>query len=128
METRSIPQLREKVASRIANPFRFGLYLILASTPLLAISGEVFGLVSLRTVSGFFLFPLLGIVAILVVLGYGLWVSQPRAKRGRSPSVSTKSRTLACPPPVRVTAAPNSSWAAIEQPIIDSSAGDAEAA
>jgi hypothetical protein len=66
VEPRSIPQLRETIASRIANPFRSGLYLFLASTPLLAISGEVFGLDSLRTVSSFFLFPLLGIVAILM--------------------------------------------------------------
>jgi hypothetical protein len=50
------------------NPFRFGLYLVLASTPLLAISGEVFGVVSLRTVSNVFLFPLLGILAVLVVV------------------------------------------------------------
>jgi hypothetical protein len=49
------------------NPFRFGLYLVLASTPLLAISGEVFGVVSLRTVSNVFLFPLLGMLAVLVV-------------------------------------------------------------
>jgi hypothetical protein len=67
VEPRSIPQLRETIASRIANPFRSGLYLILASTPLLAISGEVFGLDSLRAVSSFFLFPLLGVVAILMV-------------------------------------------------------------
>jgi hypothetical protein len=33
------------------NPVRFGLYLVLASTPLLAISGEVFGVVSLRAVA-----------------------------------------------------------------------------
>jgi hypothetical protein len=39
----------------------------IARTPLLAISGEVFGLDSLRTVSRVFLFPLLGIVAILMV-------------------------------------------------------------
>jgi hypothetical protein len=39
------------------NPVRFGLYLVLASTPLLAISGEVFGVVSLRAVSTLFLFP-----------------------------------------------------------------------
>src|SRR5260370_36941990 len=53
---------------RRSNPFRSGLYLVLAGTPLLAISGEVFGVVSLRTVSGWFLFPLLGILAVLVVL------------------------------------------------------------
>ena len=52
---------------RKSNPFRSGLYLVLAGTPLLAISGEVFGVVSLRTVSGWFLFPLLGILAVLVV-------------------------------------------------------------
>jgi hypothetical protein len=44
------------------------LYLVLAGTPLLAISGEVFGVVSLRTVSTVFLFPLLGILAVLVAL------------------------------------------------------------
>lgn len=53
---------------RIPNAFRFGLYLVLASTPLLAISGEVFGVVSLHTVSIVLLFPLLGILAVLVVL------------------------------------------------------------
>jgi hypothetical protein len=55
------------VNSRISNPVRFCLYLVLASTPLLAISGEVFGVVSLRIVSNFFLFPLLGLLAVLVV-------------------------------------------------------------
>ena len=49
------------------NPVRFGLYLVLASTPLLAISGEVFGVVSLRAVSTLFLFPLLGILAVLMI-------------------------------------------------------------
>jgi hypothetical protein len=67
VEPRPIPQLHETIASRIANPFRSGLHLIPASTPLLAISGEVFGRDSLRTVGRFFLFPLLGIVAILMV-------------------------------------------------------------
>jgi hypothetical protein len=62
-----IPQLMGAVRNRIPDPFRFGLYLVLASTPLLAISGEVFGIVSLRTVSDLFLFPLLGILAVLVV-------------------------------------------------------------
>ena len=62
-----IPQLLGAIRNRIPNPFRFGLYLVLASTPLLAISGEVFGVVSLRAVSGLFLFPLLGILAVLVV-------------------------------------------------------------
>ncbi len=68
MEITPIPQLSGTVRSRIPSPFRFGLYLVLASTPLLAISGEVFGLVSLRAVSGFFIFPLLGILAVLVAL------------------------------------------------------------
>ena len=62
-----IPHLQEAVRNRIQNPVRFGLYLVLASTPLLAISGDVFGAVSLRAVSSWFLFPLLGILAILVV-------------------------------------------------------------
>jgi hypothetical protein len=53
--------------SRIPNPVRFSLYLVLASTPLLTISGEVFGVVSLHAVSNFFLFPLLGILAVLAV-------------------------------------------------------------
>jgi hypothetical protein len=60
-------RFREATRERIANPVRFGLYLVLASTPLLAISGEVFGVVSLRTVSALFLFPLLGILAVLVI-------------------------------------------------------------
>jgi hypothetical protein len=59
--------LLEAVRKRIPNPVRFSLYLVLAGTPLLAISGEVFGLVSLRAVSFMFLFPLLGILAVLVV-------------------------------------------------------------
>jgi hypothetical protein len=63
----SIRQLLAAVSSRISNPVRFCLYLVLASTPLLAISGEVFGVVSLRIVSNFFLFPLLGLLAVLVV-------------------------------------------------------------
>jgi hypothetical protein len=50
------------------DPVRFGLYVVLASTPLLAISGEVFGVVSLRTVSAVFLFPVLGILAVLVIV------------------------------------------------------------
>jgi hypothetical protein len=58
---------RQAIREKIPNPVRFGLYLILASTPLLAISGEVFGVVSLRTVSALFLFPLLGILAVLVI-------------------------------------------------------------
>ena len=62
-----VPQLREAIRERIPTPVRFGLYLVLASTPLLAISGEVFGVVSLRTVSTLFLFPLLGILAVLVI-------------------------------------------------------------
>ena len=56
------------VSSRVPSPFRVGLYLVLASTPLLAISGEVFGVVSLHAVGTLFLFPLLGILAVLVVL------------------------------------------------------------
>lgn len=61
-----IPRL-QAVSDRIANPVRFCLYLVLASTPLLAISAEVFGVGSLRTVSSVFLLPLLGILAVLVV-------------------------------------------------------------
>jgi len=64
----SIWQLLAAVRSRITSPVRFCLYLVLASTPLLAISGEVFGIVSLRIVTNFFLFPLLGLLAVLVVL------------------------------------------------------------
>jgi hypothetical protein len=62
-----VPQLREAIRERIPTPVRFGLYLVLASTPLLAISGEVFGVVSLRAVGALFLFPLLGILAVLVI-------------------------------------------------------------
>jgi hypothetical protein len=62
-----IPQLLSAVRERIPNPVRFGLYLVLASTPLLAISGEVFGVVSLRVVSALFLLPLLVILAVLVI-------------------------------------------------------------
>ena len=62
-----IPQLLSAIMNRIPDPFRFGLYLVLASTPLLAVSGEVFDVVSLRTVSNMFLFPLLGFLAVLVV-------------------------------------------------------------
>lgn len=62
-----VPQLLGAVRKRIPNPARFGLYLVLASAPLLAISGEVFGVVSLRTVSSLFLFPLLGILVVLVL-------------------------------------------------------------
>jgi len=47
---------------------RAGLYLFLASIPLLAISGEVLGVVSLHAISFVLLFPLLGILAVLVVL------------------------------------------------------------
>ena len=44
-----VPQLLEAIRERMPNPVRFGLYLVLASTPLRqAISGEVFGVVSLR--------------------------------------------------------------------------------
>ena len=62
-----VPRLLQAVRNRIPNPARFCLYLVLASTPLLAISAEVFGVVSLRTVSSMFLLPLLGILAVLVV-------------------------------------------------------------
>lgn len=62
-----VPQLLGAIGKRIPNPFRSGLYLVLASTPLLGISGEVFGVVSLRAISNLFLFPLLGILAVLVV-------------------------------------------------------------
>src|SRR5579859_2854815 len=59
---------REAIRERIPNPVRFGLYLVAASTPLLAISGEVFGVVSLRTVSAVVLFPVLAILAVLVIV------------------------------------------------------------
>jgi hypothetical protein len=62
-----VPRLLEAIRERTPNPVRFGLYLVLASTPLLAISGEVFGVVSLREVSTLFLFPLLGILAVLLI-------------------------------------------------------------
>lgn len=61
-------QLPGAVRRRIPNAFRFCLYLVLASTPLLAISGEVFGVVSLHAVSLVLLFPLLGVLAVLVAL------------------------------------------------------------
>src|SRR5882757_1928237 len=96
-----IPQLLGTIRERIPDPFRFGLYLVLASTPLLAISGEVLGVLSLRTVSELFLFPLLGILAVLVVFkpdgmdraafagfGWGLNTSGFKAKRLRAGSVS----------------------------------------
>jgi hypothetical protein len=60
--------IRWAVRNRIPSPVRSCLYLVLASTPLLAVSGEVFGVVSLRTVSGEFLFPLIAVLAVLVVL------------------------------------------------------------
>jgi hypothetical protein len=63
-----VAQLLEAIREKTLDPVRLGLYLVLASTPLLAISGEVFGVVSLRAVSTLFLFPLLGILAVLVVL------------------------------------------------------------
>jgi hypothetical protein len=63
-----VPQLLEAVRERMPDPVRFGLYLVLASTPLLAISGEVFGVVSLRAVSTLFLFPLLAVLAVLVIV------------------------------------------------------------
>lgn len=59
--------LLEVVRKRIPNPVRFSLYLVAAGTPLLAVSGEVLGLVSLRAVSILFLFPLLGILAVMVI-------------------------------------------------------------
>jgi hypothetical protein len=62
-----VPHLLEAIRERMPNPVRFGLYLVLASTPLLAISGEVFGVVSLRAVSTLFLAPLLGVLAVLVI-------------------------------------------------------------
>jgi hypothetical protein len=52
-----VPQLLSAVREKMPNPVRFGLYLVLASTPLLAISGEVSGVVSLRAVSTLFLSP-----------------------------------------------------------------------
>jgi hypothetical protein len=61
------PQLSAAIREKIPDPLRFGLHLVLASTPLLAISGAVFGVVSLRAVSGLFLFPLLAILAVLVI-------------------------------------------------------------
>src|ERR1700739_4159253 len=54
--------------SGIPSPGRFCVYLILASTPLLAVSGEVFGVVSLHAVSALVFFPLLGALAVLVLL------------------------------------------------------------
>lgn len=63
-----VVQLLGTVRRRIPNTFRFGLYLVVASTPLLAISGEVFGVVSLRAVGSWLLFPLLAILAVLMVL------------------------------------------------------------
>jgi len=62
-----IEQLLAAIRIRIPHPVRFGLYLVLASTPLLSVSGEVFGIVSLRVVSEWFLLPLLGIIAVLAV-------------------------------------------------------------
>src|SRR5579859_1255492 len=59
---------REAIRERIPDPVRFGLYLVVASTPSLAISGEVFGVVSLRTVSAVVLFPVLAILAVLVIV------------------------------------------------------------
>ena len=62
-----VPQLPGAIRERMPNPVRFGVYLVVASTPLLAISGEVFGVVSLRAVSTWFLVPLLGVLAVLVI-------------------------------------------------------------
>jgi len=66
---RSVPagRLLGAVRSGIPSPGRFCVYLILASTPLLAVSGEVFGVVSLHAVSALVLFPLLGALAVLAV-------------------------------------------------------------
>ena len=64
----AVPPLPEAIRERMSSPVRFGLYLVLASTPLLAISGEVFGVVSLRAVSTLFLVPLLGVLAVLVIV------------------------------------------------------------
>jgi hypothetical protein len=63
-----VPRLLGAVRSAIPSPRRFCVYLVLASTPLLAVSGEVFGVVSLRAVSTLVLFPLLGALAVLVVV------------------------------------------------------------
>ncbi len=62
-----VTQLLEAIRERVPNPVHFSLHLVLASTPLLAISGAVFGVVSLRAVSVLFLFPLFGILAALVI-------------------------------------------------------------
>ncbi len=62
------PSIPQAVRNKIPAPVRFCLYLVLASTPLLAVSAEVFGVVSLRTVSIALLFPLLAVLAVLVVL------------------------------------------------------------
>jgi hypothetical protein len=62
-----IPRLLRAVSRALPSPGRFCLYLVLASTPLLAVSGEVFGVVSLRVVSMLVLFPLLAALAVLVV-------------------------------------------------------------
>ena len=63
-----VPRLLRAVSSRVPSPGRFCLYLVLASTPLLAVSGEVFGVVSLRAISIVVLFPLLAALAVLVVV------------------------------------------------------------
>ena len=63
-----VPHLLEALRERMPDPVRFGLYLVAASTPLLAISGEVFGVVSLRTISAVVLFPVLAILAVLVIV------------------------------------------------------------
>jgi hypothetical protein len=63
-----VPQLLGAVRSGIPSPGRCCVYLVLAGTPLLAVSGEVFGVVSLRAVSTVVLFPLLAALAVLVVL------------------------------------------------------------
>ena len=62
-----VPRLLRAVRSALPSPARFWLYLVLASTPLLAVSGEVFGVVSLRAVSMLVLFPLFAAVAVLAV-------------------------------------------------------------
>ena len=62
-----VPHLLEAMRERMPDPVRFGLYLVVASTPLLAVSGEVFGVVSLRAVSAWFLVPVLALLAALVI-------------------------------------------------------------
>jgi hypothetical protein len=51
----------------VRHPVRFGLYLVIAGAPVLGVSGEVFGVVSLRAL-GWFLLGLLAALAALVAL------------------------------------------------------------